>query len=69
MEHIPSVISMDTSGDLASDMLKIYCDKSAAIAALAQGSSGKRVLNITLGNVKSTAIPGIKNSSYISFLT
>lgn len=69
MEHIPSVVSMDTSGDLASDMLKIYCDKSAAIATLEQGSLGKRVLNVTLGNVKSTSIPGIKNASYISFLT
>jgi hypothetical protein len=60
---------MDTSGELGSDMLKIYCDKSAAVASLVPGDNNKRVLNISLGNVKSTSIPGIKNANYVSFLT
>jgi hypothetical protein len=70
MEHIPSVISMDTSGELGRDLLKIYCDKTAITPVLDKGeNTDKRVLKISLGNVKTSAIPNIKDANYISFLT
>jgi hypothetical protein len=68
MDNIKSVSVVDTNGNLADDIIKIYADKPAVTASLTDGSTGKRNLKVSPSNVRFDSIPNISGSTYKTFL-